>query len=166
LALVAGSLGCESAAEQAARETAVAKTEIARSDSTARAAATRPLTGKWNEESLTDRLLRAGVAPRRVMDAEPGPAFMPGERLLFRAGGGEVHAWIFADSSARLAVSRTLDPITATPQGAAVPYALPLTLVLQNNLIAVVTGSAVNQERIANALLAGLPVSAEPPPGH
>lgn len=90
---------------------------------------------------------------------------MRGERLLFRAGGGEVHVWIYADSVARLAVSSTLDPVTATPAGVSVPFALPATLVLQNNLIAVITnGSAVNHERIASALQAGLPAGLGTPP--
>jgi hypothetical protein len=137
-----------------------AKAEIARSDSTGLVAATRPPTGKWDEENLTYRLIRAGVAPRKLLDEPPGPDFMRGDRLLFIAGGGYVHAWIYRDSTARLSVSSTLDTATATPPGVNVPFDSPVTLVVQNNLIAVVTGgSYTNHERIKLALEAGLPVA-------
>jgi hypothetical protein len=165
LALVVATAACESRAEREAREVAVAKVEIARSDSTARVSLTRPPTGKWDEENLTYRLLRAGVAPRKVLDAPPGPDFMRGERLLFVAGGGEVHAWIYPDSLARIAVSSTLDSARATPPGVNVPFESPVTLVLQNNLIAVIAGGSwQNHERISLALQAGLPAALGTPP--
>lgn len=80
--------------------------------------------------------------------------------MVILAGGGEVRAWIFKDSTARRAVTDGLDAETGTPPGVTVPYAAPMRFVIQNNLAAVVTGgTVVNQERIALALEAGLPVT-------
>lgn len=85
---------------------------------------------------------------------------MGATRHAFLAGGGELYVWIYADSVARRATSSTLDSTTATPAGRAIPYELPITLVVQNNLIAVISGgNERNHERIALALQAGLPVS-------
>ena len=85
---------------------------------------------------------------------------MGATRLTFLAGGGELNAWIYSDSSARRAISSTLESTTATPAGRAIQYELPITLVVQNNLIAVILGGDErNHERIALALEAGLPVT-------
>jgi hypothetical protein len=160
--VLAGSLAllaCESAEEREAKQVAQAKVELARSDSTARTVASAPLTGLWTEAALTDRLLRAGVAPRRVVDAPRGPEFFKVPQLLFNAGGGEVHAFIYVDSIARRAVSETLDSASAAPRGTVTPFTPPATLVVQNNLIVVITGGTLtNQDRIATTLSAGLPV--------
>ena len=84
---------------------------------------------------------------------------MQAKRLYFRAGGGELHVWIYTDSVARAAVTSLLDASTATPSGRAVTYEPPLTLVVQNNLAAVITGGdGRNHERIMLAPQAGLPV--------
>lgn len=80
--------------------------------------------------------------------------------MMLLAGGGEVRVWLFKDSAARRAVTDPLDAATGTPPGVTVPYAAPMRFIVQNNLAAVVTGgTATNQERIALALEAGLPVS-------
>jgi hypothetical protein len=85
---------------------------------------------------------------------------MHAPRTTFLAGGGELHAWIYADSTSRRAVTEALDPTTATPRGASIPYELPITLVVQNNLAAVISGGLErNHERITLALQAGLPVT-------
>lgn len=131
---------------------------------TAAQVASVPATGLWSEAHLLDRLLRAGVAPRRVDEAPEGPEWMPGRPLVFRAGGGEVWAWIFADSAARSAVTDGLDPGTGTPPGRTVPYPPPMVFVVQNNLAAVIIGgTARNQDRITLALQAGLPVASPDP---
>lgn len=152
--------GCESAESKREREQTTVRGEMAKAAETAAQAATVPATGLWSEAHLLDRLLRAGVAPRRVDVAPEGPAWMPGPPLVFLAGGGEVWAWIFADSTARRAVTDGLDPETGTPPGATVPYPPPMVFVVQNNLATVIIGgTARNQERITLALQAGLPVA-------
>jgi len=159
-ALVLALAACESAADKEARAQQEARASMAEATATADRAAATPSTGLWTPEHLVERLVRAGVAPRRVEDAPAGPEWMGAARHAFLAGGGELHAWIYADSSARRVISATLDTATATPAGRAIPYELPITLVVQNNLIAVISGgNARNHERIALALQAGLPVS-------
>ncbi len=128
-----------------------------------RRAASAPATGLWTEEHLLDRLVRAGVAPRRQPESPAGAAWMGRAPILILAGGGEVRAWIYADSTARKAATDALDPATGTPAGQTVPYPSPMRFVVQNNLAAVVYGGTVtNQERISLALEAGLPVSHPP----
>lgn len=154
--------GCD--AEAAREEVAKAeRVELARSESTAVAVAALPATGLWSPEHVLERLLRAGVAPRAVADAPAGPEWMGVRPVVFAAGGGEVYAWIYADSVARRAVTDALDPTTAAPAGAVAPFAAPMVFVLQNNLAAVITGgSETNQERVALALQAGLPAASPP----
>lgn len=148
----------EAAREEQAREE---RAEIARSESTAVRVAALPATGLWSKEHVLERLVRAGVAPREVPDAPAGPDWMRVKPVVFAAGGGEVHAWIYADSTARRAVTDGLDPETAAPPGAVPPFAAPMVFVRQANLAAVITGGSVtNQERIALALQAGLPAPA------
>ncbi len=150
-------------ADRASREQAMARTELARSETVAKVAATIPSTGLWTEAHLTERLVRAGVAPRPMPEAPAGLEWMRQRPLAFHAGGGMVLAWIYADSSARRAVTDSLDPSTAAPAGRTAPFEGSIVLVLQNNLAAVVTGgSGQNQERIALALQGGLPVTVAP----
>jgi hypothetical protein len=146
------------AAEQ--RKVAQARAGIARAESTAVQVAALPATGVWSKEHLLERLVRAGVAPRELPDAPKGPAWMGQRAIVVAAGGGEVYAWIYRDSTARKAVTDSLDGSTGAPQGAAPAFAGPLIFVRQNNLAAMITGgSETNQDRIALALQAGLPAA-------
>ena len=157
--------GCGGGEEAAAREQAGARAARDAAAATARDAATIPSTGLWTEAHLVERLVRAGVAPRPVDDAPPGPEWMRAPHLLFLAGGGELHVWIYPDSTARRAVTDGLEPFTAAPRGVTGPYAPPFLLIVQNNLAAVAVGGRVsNHDRIALALQAGLPVTSSPPP--
>jgi hypothetical protein len=165
LALGALWTGCGGGEAAAAREQAAAQTARDAAATTAREAATIPSTGLWTEAHLVERLVRAGVAPRRVDDAPPGPEWMRAPQLVFLAGGGELHVWIYPDSTARRAVTDGLEPLTAAPRGVTGPYAPPFLLVAQNNLAAVIVGGRVsNHDRIALALQAGLPVTSPPSP--
>lgn len=161
---VAGALAAVSAMSacdpEAAKQEAIRteKAAIAQSESTATRVATLPSTGLWSKEHLIERLLRAGVAPREVPDAPKGPAWMGARAIVIAAGGGEVYAWIFADSVARKAVTDSLDATTGAPPGKPPAFAGPLVFVRQNNLAAMITGgSETNQDRIALALQAGVP---------
>ena len=154
--------GCDpEAAKQ--REAAAQRAELAVSESTAVRVAALPNTGLWSPEHVLERLLRAGVAPRRVDDAPTGPKWMRVVPVVFTVGRGEVYAWIYADSVARRAVTDSLDVTTAAPAGRPAAFAVPMVFVTQNNLAAVITGgSETNQERIALALQAGLPAASPP----
>lgn len=152
--------GCGSAADREAAVREAEQAALARSEATARTAAALPATGLWTEAHLMDRLLRAGVAPRAREGNVPPTAWMGIPPVALRAGGGEVFAWIYADSVARRAVTDALDPDTGAPRGTVTPFAPPMLFVVQANLAAIITGGTDrNMERIQLALQAGLPVS-------
>jgi hypothetical protein len=156
---------CTSSETRRAQEQQVALKEIAAAETTATRAAALPSTGLWTEAHLLDRLVHAGVAPRVIADAPDGPKWMGTTPVVFLAGGGTLYAWIYKDSTARRAVTDALDPETGAPPGAVTPFAAPMLFVTQNNLAAVVTGGLErNQERVALALQAGLPVRPPPAP--
>ncbi len=145
-------------AERAA-EVQVARQEMAAAETTARQAAAQPSDGKWTEAHLMDRLLRAGVAPRANPDPAPDAPWFPMPAIRILAGGGQVYAWIFPDSSARRAVTDGLDTLSAAPAGRSSPFPPPMRFVTNNNLAVVITGGRItNHDRIALAVQAGLPV--------
>jgi len=155
---------CGGEAERAKEQQAV-RGGIARAESTATRAAAMPRTGLWTEAQVLERLVRAGVAPRAVEAASSGPDWMRRAPLVLAAGGGEVYAWVYKDSTARRAVTDSLDPSTGAPPGRVPPFASPMIFLVQNNLAAIITGgSETNQERVALALQAGLPVTPPPAP--
>ncbi len=152
-------VGCSDPEAKRAAEVQVARQEMAAAETTARRAASQPSDGRWTEANLMDRLLRAGVAPRANPAPAPDAPWFRGEPLRILAGGGEVYAWIYADSTARRAVTDGLDTLTAAPPGRTTPFAPPMLFVTNNNLAVVITGGRVaNHDRIALALQAGLPV--------
>lgn len=157
LIAVVGVIGCggDSAAEQQAAE----RTAIAAGQATASQAAALPATGLWTEAHLMDRLTRAGVLPRAREGTPPSAPWMDRAPIALTAGGGEVYVWIYADSTARRAVTDRLDPETGAPRGTTSPFAPPMVFVMNNNLAALITGGTEqNIERIMLALQAGLPV--------
>ena len=144
-------------------EAQATRTAIEMAESTATRVAAQPATGLWSAATVLERLVRAGVAPRPIEDAPAGPDWMRVRPAVFAAGGGEVHAWVYRDSTARRAATDALDPATGAPPGRVPPFASPMIFVMQNNLAAIISGgSETNQERIALALQGGLP--AAPPP--
>jgi hypothetical protein len=160
IALLAGA--CSGEAKRTA-ETKAVRAGIASAETTATRVAAMPRTGLWTSAQVLERLVRAGVAPRAVEQAPAGPDWMGVRPAVFAAGGGEVYAWIYKDSTARRAVTDSLDPYTGAPAGRVPPFASPMVFLVQNNLAAVITGgSETNQERVTLALQAGLPVT--PPP--
>lgn len=158
IALLGAACSNPEAREQA--EQAAARQAIAAAESTVTRVAALPATGLWSEAHLMERLVRTGVLPRPLEGRVPAAPWMGQAPIALSAGGGEVFAWIYADSSARKAVTDALDPDTGAPRGSVSPWAIPMQVVINNNLVAIVTGgSERNQERIALALQAGLPVS-------
>ena len=158
LAITASAAACTSAAEKQAQAEAKARTEIAAESSKAAVAASLPLTGKWDEPHLVERLVRAGLAPRALHGVKP-EEFWKVPVLAYQVGPSELHVYLYADSAARRAVTSTLDTVMAAPPGRAGVYPLDHILVMQNNLAAVlVGGSEAQKERVRLALEAGLPV--------
>lgn len=156
--LVLGACGDPAAREEAER--AAERSGMEAAAATATQVAALPATGLWSEAHLMDRLVRAGVAPRARDGAVPETPWMPVPAVALLAGGGEVFVWIFADSTARRAATETIDPMSGAPRGTVSPFPPPVLFVTQNNLAAaIVGGRESNQERIALALQAGLPVN-------
>lgn len=161
LALLAAlALGCGDPEAKAAAEQAAARQSMDAAATTARTAAALPSTGLWSEAQLMDRLVRTGVAPRVNDAATIEAAWMGAKTIALLAGGGEVYAWIYPDSTARRAVTDKLDSLTATPPGTVSPYAPPMLFVSNNNIAVVISGGRVtNQDRIVLAIQAGLPAA-------
>jgi hypothetical protein len=150
-------VACESAADKQAKAEAKARTEISAESSKAAVAASLPLTGKWDEPHLVERLVRAGLAPRALRDAKPQD-YWKVPLLAYQVGPSELHVYLYSDSSARKAVTSTLDTLMAAPPGRAGAYALNHIMIVQNNLAAVmVGGTETQQERVRLAIEAGLP---------
>jgi hypothetical protein len=155
LCLLASAVACSSEdprVVRAARERAGVETVAQAVRTTPRA----PSTGKWNQPTLTQRLIDAGLAPRPD-DSLPSHPDYRVKPVAYRLGKAHLLAWIFADSAARKRVSATIDTLTAIPRGQPSPWAEPPVFVAQNNLMAVVVGGSDRQrERIRLALEAGL----------
>ncbi len=115
-----------------------------------------PATGRWNQATLTQRLINAGLAPRPddSLPSHPDYGVTP---VAYRLGRAHLLVWIYGDSIKRRAVSLGIDTLTAIPKGQPSPWAEPPMFVTQNNLIAVVVGGTDRQrERVRLTLEAGL----------
>jgi hypothetical protein len=153
---------CESAADKQTRETKAAQAAISTESAKAHEAAALPLTDKWDEPHLVQRLVRAGLAPQAAKD-EKGQAFWKVPVRAYHVGPNMLYVYLYADSTARLAVTSTLDTLTAMPRGQTSPYEGRHVLIKQNNLAAVMVGGTdAQQERVSLALEAGLPMPAKP----
>jgi hypothetical protein len=127
---------------------------------TAAAVAARPPSALWDADRVSERLVRAGVGPRRIDSVPPAPSFFRDARVAAFAvvGGGQLRVFIFPDSARRRAATDGLDPVTVAPPGAESPWPSEPLLILSNNLAAVMLGSRpVYRERVQLALEAGLP---------
>lgn len=150
---------CGSAERKESARTAE-RSAIAAGQATAAQAGALPATGLWTEAHLMDRLGRAGVLPRVREGTPPAAPWMARAPIALSAGGGEVYVWIYADSTARRAVTDALDPESGAPPGTVTPFAPPMVFVTNNNLAAIITGGTEqNIERIMLSLQAGLPVA-------
>ena len=158
LAITGSFAACTSAADKQAKAEVTARMEIAAESSKAAVAASLPLTGKWDEPHLVERLVRAGLAPRALHDVKPED-YWKAPVLAYQVGPSELHVYLYADSAARKAVTATLDTLMAAPPGRTSVYPPRHILIVQNNLAAVMVGGTdTQQERVRLALEAGLPV--------
>jgi hypothetical protein len=150
---------CGSAADKKGPETTVVRAAVAAvaaESAKAAAAAAVPSTGKWDELHLVERLVQSGLAPQ-ALNGEKSEPWWHVPVHAYRLGTATLHAYIFADSSARRRVTDGLDSLAIAPAGTPSPYKLPHVLVVQNNLAAVLVGGTERQqERVLLALTAGL----------
>lgn len=154
-------MACESAATKRARTDSVTMAAVRTESATAESVATRPPSPLWDVDRVSERLVRAGVAPRRILPVPKAPAFFSAAREAgaFNVGrGGEVRVFIFVDSLARRRATDPLDPQTASPRGSGSAWPDGAILVVGQNMAAVIMGGTDRlKERVQLALEAGLP---------
>lgn len=139
-----------------AREADAARTRIAAESAVASNAPGEVAPGAWTNELLVKRLVDAGLAPQR-RDSVRSLPWVGVPVHAFRLGVATLDAYIFADSTARLAVVARLDPLTMAPRGEPSPWGQFRELVQNGNLLAFVVGGTDRQrERITTALSAGI----------
>ena len=100
---------------------------------------------------------RPGLAPRVENDTLRLPIFaVPGVRV--QLGRGELQLFIYDDTLSRARDIARLDTIEIAPRGQKGSWRMPATLVVSRNVVAVLlTESALLQDRVHDALTAGLP---------
>lgn len=125
----------------------------------------RPLSPLWDVDRASERLFRAGIAPRRITPTPAVPPFLAAatSSAAFHVGrDGEVRVFIFADSGARRRATEALDARTVAPAGTSSPWPDRPLLIVGQNLAAVMLGGRDQlRERVQLALEAGLPMPAK-----
>ena len=158
---IIGLVACTSPDERRAQRAAVERAAVSAESAKALVARALPATGMWDEARLVERLVSAGLAPQAIAGAT-GEAWWRVPVIAFRVGNATLRAYVYADSAARRRVTDALDTLSLAPHGTPGPYSLPHLLITNNNIAAVlIGGSERQQERVSNALMAGLPPSAK-----
>ena len=154
-----GLASCTSPEERRAERAVVQRTAVSAESAKAAVARSLPATGQWDEPHLVERLVSAGLAPQAIAGAR-GEGWWRAPVRSYRVGNATLYVFLYTDSTARRRVTDGLDSLTIAPKGAVGSYMLPHLLITNNNLAAVLEGgSERQQERVSNALLAGLPPS-------
>lgn len=160
MVVAGGTVACDTAAKRA-RADSLTIAAVRRESATAAKVEVRPATGLWDIDQVSERLVRAGVSPRRVEPTPKAPDFFNGTTALaaFKVGrSGDLRVFIFADSAARRRATSALDTLTVAPRGARSPWPEPRQLIVAQNLAAVLLGADETlQERVRLALEAGAP---------
>jgi hypothetical protein len=126
----------------------------------AAAVAALPPSALWDIARVSERLVRAGVNPRRIEPTPSAPEFLANTvtAAFAVARVGELRAFVFPDTLSRRRVTDLLDPATAAPRGSVAPWrSRPLLIVSQNLVAVMLGGSETQRERVQLALEAGLP---------
>lgn len=115
-----------------------------------------PETGRWRECSLLKRLERSGYV---VIDSgEVTRPFLsvPGRR--YQLGREMLEVYLYPSADARQRDLRAIDSVRVAPPGENVAWPATPTLIVSNNLAAILIGGSPRQiERVSNAIRAGLP---------
>jgi len=124
--------------------------------------ATCPAWGRWLPCSVEYRLTRAGLVVQR-RDAPVRHDFLRVPGIVYRATNVEIQVFLYPSPDERSRDTERLDAVGVAPRGERVAWKVPATLVVSNNLAAIIlTLNARTAERIALALEAGMPL--DPPP--
>ena len=116
-----------------------------------------PRFGAWQVCSVEKRLRDAGLVVKRS-DAPPPAGIAPGEAITYDLGPAELVVWLYASVEERVRASGALDSTTAQPTGSLQRWPRQATLIVSNNLLAVLQSeNERTTERVMLALTAGLP---------
>lgn len=118
-----------------------------------------PKEGNWAICSVEDRLVHAGLVVEK-RDAQVHHDFfsVPGTAYQVGVKDDVVEIYIYPTVDARKGDTEKLDSATVSPKGTKVTWSAPPTLVMSNNMAAVILSlNDRTVERLALALGAGLP---------
>ncbi len=154
-------LACSSRGEQPRPDSAQGSGASARATSANAAgnAPACPMEGDWTPCAVEERLVRAGV----VIEKQPAPTSypfftVPGVTYNVGSAEHELLVFLYPSAAARERDTAKLDSATVSPRGTHVAWRTPPTLVVSNNLAAVILSlNDRTVERLALALDAGLP---------
>lgn len=114
----------------------------------------RPATN-WDSASVEKRLESAGLAPVRVAGPVRHP-FMSVTGRAYHLGEAELQVFVYADSAAVARDVQRLDTATVAPPGQRTEWRTKPTLIISNNLAAILLSRNERQiERVQLALTAG-----------
>lgn len=112
--------------------------------------------GEWRACSVEERVSRAGLDMKRQTELVHHD-FMHVPGIVYTTSRSRIEIFLYADSIARKRDTDALDSATVSPKGQHVVWKEPATLVMTNNLAAIIiTLNERQAERIALALEAGL----------
>ncbi len=115
--------------------------------------------GNWTACAVEERLKRAGVVIEKQADPVQHPFMsVPGATYHIGNAEHELEVFLYPSAEARARDTAALDSTTVSPRGTRVAWRTPPTLVVSNNLAAIIL--SVNDrtvERLTLALAAGLP---------
>jgi hypothetical protein len=159
--LLTGALACGGEAPKPISRADSATVAAMRAESvTASHTAGVPSMGLWSIDRVSERLVRSGMAPRRVDSVPAPPSFLASAKEIaaFAVGReGDLRVFIFADSAARRRVTESLDPATASPRGQPGAWPSdPVLIVVQNLMGVMMKGTPRLRERVQLALEAGI----------
>jgi hypothetical protein len=121
-----------------------------------------PTWGDWQPCSVEYRLARAGLLLTKA-DAPVRHAFMHVPGVGYDVGNAQIEVFLYPNAQERARDTDQLDSETVSPRGQPQIWREPPTLVVSNNLAAIILSVNARQaERIALALEAGQ--SPNPPP--
>ena len=115
-----------------------------------------PETGLWRECNLIQRLERSGYV---VIDSgEVVRAFLSVSGRRYQLGREQLEVYFYPSAAARERDLRAIDSARVAPPGDSVVWPATPTLIVSNNLAAILIGGSPRQvERVSNSIRAGLP---------
>lgn len=118
-----------------------------------------PHDGRWRTCSLVDRLDKAGLVPQVDTTAPPERLpFFHAPGTVVHLGLGELHTFLYDDTTALTRDLAAFDTVRATPRGGSYSWKSTPTFVRSANLVAVLLTPNERQiERVQLALEAGPP---------